>query len=45
MRGNTLDKKMDHLTCFVPGMLALGVHHNIVTGEKRDKHLQVCGLL
>ena len=26
--------KMDHLACFVPGMLALGVHHGAVKGDK-----------
>ena len=29
---------MDHLACFVPGMLALGVVHGAVTGAKADKY-------
>lgn len=33
--------KMDHLVCFVPGMLALGVHTGAVSGAKADKYLEV----
>ena len=34
-----VEAKMDHLACFVPGMLALGVSHGAVTGSKA-KHYQ-----
>ena len=30
---------MEHLVCFVPGMLALGVHHKVVEGKKAEEHL------
>ena len=33
------DHKMDHLVCFVPGMLALGVQHSVVEGEQADRHM------
>ena len=29
---------MDHLACFVPGMLALGVSHSAVTGPKAEQY-------
>ena len=29
--------KMDHLACFVPGMLALGVHHGAVKDAAKAK--------
>ena len=31
---------MDHLACFTSGLLALGVMHGVVEGEKRDLHLK-----
>eukprot|EP00873_Tetraselmis_striata_P026257 jgi/Tetstr1/446521/TSEL_034047.t2 len=40
-RSGALVHKMDHLACFVPAMLALGVHHKAVTGPKADRYLQV----
>ncbi|GAB4814643.1 hypothetical protein N2152v2_001689 [Parachlorella kessleri] len=33
--------KFDHLVCFVPGMLALGVHSGAVAGEKAKQYMQV----
>lgn len=42
MRGNGLDHKMDHLTCFAPGMLALGAHHKVSKDDEvNKKHLKV----
>lgn len=32
---------MDHLACFMPAMLALGVHRGAVKGEKADKYLEI----
>lgn len=32
---------MDHLACFVPGMLALGVSHGAVTGSKAKQYQAV----
>ena len=32
---------MDHLACFVPGMLALGAHAGAVEGEKANKYMQL----
>ena len=32
---------MDHLTCFVPAMLALGTHMGAVTGAKADSYMQL----
>mmetsp|Transcript_32965 Transcript_32965/g.53318 ORF Transcript_32965/g.53318 Transcript_32965/m.53318 type:complete len:202 (+) Transcript_32965:2-607(+) len=41
MRGNNLDHKMDHLTCFAPGMLALGYHHRVSKDQSvNERHLQ-----
>lgn len=34
------DHKMDHLVCFVPGMLALGVKHGVVEGEQAEQHMK-----
>jgi len=40
MRGNKLDHKMDHLTCFAPGMLALGYHHSVgKDAATNERHL------
>ncbi|GAB5363633.1 hypothetical protein AAMO2058_000900500 [Amorphochlora amoebiformis] len=40
-RGTALDHKMDHLTCFAPGMLALGYHHKVSPDEEvNKKHLE-----
>ena len=38
---NRPDAKMDHLACFVPGMLALGVSHGAVTGPKAEQYQAV----
>ena len=35
MEGGVKDHKMDHLVCFVPGMLALGVRHGVVDGDEQ----------
>uniref|UniRef100_A0A061RG39 alpha-1,2-Mannosidase n=1 Tax=Tetraselmis sp. GSL018 TaxID=582737 RepID=A0A061RG39_9CHLO len=40
-RSGALVHKMDHLACFVPGMLALGVHHKAVQGAKAERYLEV----
>jgi len=41
MRGSSLDHKMDHLTCFAPGMLALGYHHKVSLDQSvNERHLQ-----
>ncbi len=40
-RVDVVKHKMDHLSCFIPAMLALGVHMGAVTGDKADKYLQV----
>ncbi|KFM22865.1 Mannosyl-oligosaccharide 1,2-alpha-mannosidase MNS1 [Auxenochlorella protothecoides] len=37
----TVRHKMDHLVCFVPGMLALGVHSGAVGGEKGERYMAV----
>lgn len=33
--------KMDHLACFIPGMLALGAHAAAVAGDKAQEFLEV----
>ena len=33
--------KMDHLACFIPAMLALGVHAGAVAGDKAVEFLEV----
>jgi mannosyl-oligosaccharide alpha-1,2-mannosidase len=33
--------KQDHLCCFAPGMLALGVLHGAVTGAKATRHMKL----
>lgn len=38
MQGGNIVPKMDHLACFVPGMLALGAD---LAGQERDKHMRV----
>jgi mannosyl-oligosaccharide alpha-1,2-mannosidase len=40
-RVDMVKHKMDHLSCFIPAMLALGAHAGAVTGEKAEKYLQV----
>jgi mannosyl-oligosaccharide alpha-1,2-mannosidase len=40
-QGGHKERKMDHLACFVPGMLALGVHHGIVRDAKAAEHMRV----
>ena len=32
-------RKMDHLGCFAPGMLALGVEEGIVQGDEAQQHM------
>ena len=39
------DHKMDHLVCFVPGMLALGVKHGVVEGERATRHMDAARAL
>ncbi|EIE24199.1 glycoside hydrolase [Coccomyxa subellipsoidea C-169] len=39
--GSPLLHKMDHLSCFIPAMLALGAHASAVTGAKATRYLQV----
>ncbi len=34
--------KMDHLSCFIPAMLALGAHAGAVKEEKAKRYMQVC---
>ena len=36
---NVVHGKMDHLVCFVPGMLALGVERKVVPPEDADRHM------
>jgi mannosyl-oligosaccharide alpha-1,2-mannosidase len=38
--GSSLGNKMDHLTCFLPGVLALGVDQEVVQGDLARKHLK-----
>lgn len=33
--------KMDHLVCFVPAMLALGIHMGAVTTDKAGQYMQL----
>ncbi len=40
-RVDVVKHKMDHLSCFIPAMLALGAHANAVTGAKATRYLQV----
>lgn len=40
-RVDVVKHKMDHLSCFIPAMLALGAHAGAVTGAKAGKYLQV----
>lgn len=40
-RVDVVKHKMDHLSCFIPAMLALGAHAGAVTGEKAGKYMQV----
>ena len=43
-RNNVVKHKMDHLSCFIPAMLALGAHHRAVPPEKAARYLQVTSL-
>jgi len=36
-----IDAKMDHLVCFLPGLLALGVEEGVVEGEEAEKHMNL----
>ncbi len=38
-RRSVLDARMEHLTCFVAGNLALGAHSGAVNGSKADEFL------
>ena len=40
-RNRMVRHKMDHLACFIPGMLALGGHAGAVTGDKATEFLEV----
>ena len=40
LQGGRIERKMDHLACFVPGMLALGVEEGVVTGAVASQHMQ-----
>ena len=40
-RNNVVKHKMDHLSCFIPAMLALGAHHRAVPPDKAARYLQV----
>lgn len=35
------DNRMEHLACFVAGMLALGVHHKAMPRHKADQYMEV----
>ena len=39
LEGGQKDHKMDHLVCFVPGMLALAVKHGVVEYEQATRHM------
>lgn len=39
--GGIFMKNMDHLACYVPGMLALGVYHNLTSPEESQMHLDL----
>jgi len=42
LEGGAKQEKMDHLVCFVPGLLTLGVYSNITEDESiANKHLQL----
>ena len=40
-RVGVVKHKMDHLSCFIPAMLALGAHAGAVTAEKAKRYMQV----
>jgi len=39
--GHRKEAKMDHLACFVPGMLALGARSGIVADDVAEQHMQL----
>eukprot|EP00208_Stichococcus_sp_RCC1054_P002855 CAMPEP_0206140740 /NCGR_PEP_ID=MMETSP1473-20131121/10503_1 /ASSEMBLY_ACC=CAM_ASM_001109 /TAXON_ID=1461547 /ORGANISM="Stichococcus sp, Strain RCC1054" /LENGTH=567 /DNA_ID=CAMNT_0053535003 /DNA_START=347 /DNA_END=2050 /DNA_ORIENTATION=+ len=41
LNSGQLFHKMDHLACFVPGMLALGSAHGAVTGSKAQQYMEL----
>ncbi len=41
-RVDVVKHKMDHLSCFIPAMLALGAHAGAVKEEKAKRYMQVC---
>ena len=41
-RVGVIKHKMDHLSCFIPAMLALGAHAGAVKDEKAKRYMQVC---
>jgi len=45
MHGTALTGKMDHLVCFVPGMLALGAHAHAVPPAEADRHMKLAAKL
>lgn len=40
-RVDVVKHKMDHLSCFIPAMLALGAHAGAVTADKAKRYMQV----
>lgn len=40
-RVDVVKHKMDHLSCFIPAMLALGAHAGAVKEEKAKRYMQV----
>jgi mannosyl-oligosaccharide alpha-1,2-mannosidase len=40
LRGGSLDGGLEHLRCFYPGSLALGVMSGAVAGHKAERYLQ-----
>lgn len=38
-RGGQLDSRMEHLACYCPGNLALGVHAGAVAGDRAARYL------
>lgn len=46
LNGAFLTEKMEHLVCFLPGTLALGVHTGVVEGDNAKEHMRIArGLL
>jgi mannosyl-oligosaccharide alpha-1,2-mannosidase len=45
MHNGVLKGKMDHLVCFVPGMLALGAQAQVVPPAEADRHMKLAAKL